>query len=861
MESDMKIYGLEVNSRKNAFGIDGIPYFSWKMESEDKNVFQKTYRIQVENVWDSGVVESREQAFVVYGGEKLAACTSYKWKVTVCDNYGNEAEAESFFETASPAWKAKWIESSIPRGTSEYDYEKHSAENILDETKSGLKAGAPAILFERIFTIPDKKIASARVYATACGVYRFRVNEIRPDDREFAPEFTSYEKLHYYQTYDVTDYLKTGKNSLDFYVADGWYFSDQATPVLGERHQAHSVLYQLEIIFDDGTKSEIYSDGSETCAVGTVIASDLFVGEIQDRRRNFDKKQKVLVKEYGYAQLTAQPMDPVRPMKLISAVNVFQTPKGEWIVDFGQILAGRARIKVDLPVNTQVSFQYFEILDKDGNFINTMYAPQKDIVISDGKPFLHEAMFTFHGFRYIKVEGMESVRKEDFTAVLLTTEKENLGEFTSSDLQLNRLYQNIRWSQWNNMMSIPTDCPSREKAGWTGDILIYAKTALTNENVTPFLTSWLKNVRADQKDDGAVMITSPFEKLYETLVRGVCAGFGDEKPTNVAGWSDAIVWVPYEMYKVTGNCQILYENFSAMQRFCDNLIRTAHEKNGGCEAEYDYWLFNTGFHFGEWLIPSEPVGGFEICKESSPYIAPMFAYMSMKKMAEICRVTGHDAAKYDEAQKKMKEAIQNALIIPDHLPKEKMGAYVLAFAFHLVPQEKHDEYKERLLQLIRKNQFCLDTGFLATPFLLDVLCDLGEEETAEKIFWQNKCPSWFYEVENGATAIWEAWNADEAKNTGRFVSFDHYAFGIVDDWIMRRLCGIDSDTPGFSHILIAPMHDKRISWLKRSFETIHGEVKVEYKGDHLTVVIPPNCTASVLWNGRKREIGSGVYNF
>ncbi len=171
------------------------------------------------------------------------------------------------------------------------------------------------------------------------------------------------------------------------------------------------------------------------------------------------------------------------------------------------------------------------------------------------------------------------------------------------------------------------------------------------------------------------------------------------------------------------------------------------------------------------------------------------------------------------------------------------------------------EYKERLMALMEKNGFCLDTGFLATPFLLDVLCDLGEGEVARKVFWQEKMPGWFYEVQNGATAIWEAWNADEAKHTGRFVSFDHYAFGIVDDWIMRRLCGIDSDTPGFGHLVIAPERDGRIDWLKRSFETIHGEVRVEYEKERLTVTVPPNCTATVRWNGIRREVGSGVYVF
>lgn len=859
----MRLYSLKTNERVTPVGIDGTPYFSWKISSDRENVRQTAYRVTLPGIWDSGKVESREQAFVEYGGPSLSSCTEYRWQVTVWDDVGEEATAEASFETASPEWAGQWVESSIPRVRSEYDYSLQDAEALIQMKKEQENPGFPAVMFERRFTLPEKKILRARAYATACGVYQLGVNDVRPDDREFAPEFTSYEKLQYYQTYNITRLLFPGENRFNMYVGDGWYFSNQATPVFGERNPTPSVLYQLEIWFEDGEHRVIAPDGSETCALGPVIYSDIFQGEMHDLRLDLQTGQSVVLKDYGYTTLAAQPMDPIRPMKLVPAVEVLKTPKGETVVDFGQVLAGRARVYVDIPLDQTAVFEYFEVLDKDGNYINTMFPAQKDTVISNGEPVTHEALFTFHGFRYIRVTGIENVRKEDFTAVLLTTEKEDAGGFECSEPRLTRLYQNIRWSQWNNMMSIPTDCPSREKAGWTGDILIYAKTALTNENVTAFLTSWLRNVRADQRENGTVMITSPFERLYDSLVRNVCLSFGDEQPTNVAGWSDAIVWVPYEMYRVTGNRAVLRENFDAMRRFCDNIIQTANEKRGDTDIleETDRWLFNTGFHFGEWLIPSEPVGGFEICKTSAYYVAPMFAYMSMVKMAEICAVIGENAAPYTEAAEKMKNAIADGLIYADKLPKDKMGAYVLAFAFGLVPNDKRDEYAGRLTALIEANGACLDTGFLATPFLLDVLCDIGRSDLAHALLWQNKMPSWLYEVENGATAIWEAWNADEAKTTGRFVSFDHYAFGIVDDWIMRRLCGIDSDTPGYDHLIIAPKRDENISWLRRRFETVHGEVRVEYEGDKLTVTIPANARATVTWNGQQKEIGSGTFSF
>lgn len=853
----MQLYDLKTLHMDHAFGIDRMPYFSWKLKSERRNVVQQAYRIQVfcgkSILWDSGKIGGRQQSFVEYEGPPLQSRTVYKWQVTVWDNYGDISQGENNFETAfldKADWKAKWIESSFPR-------------TPVTEFKYGNTP--PAVFFEKRFHL-QKKVRKARLYATAYGVYRLRVNAQRPDDREFAPEFTAYDAVLYYQTYDVTVLLKQGNNTLDMYVGDGWYFSLQAGPVVEHPHEKPSVLFQLEVIYEDESKEIICSDGGESCFLGPICYSDIFQGEKQDLRIGFEDKQQVLVKDYGYDILQAQPMPPVRPVKLLPAVEIFTSPAGEMIVDFGQILAGRARVHIDVPAGREVVLEYFEILDENGNYINTMFAPQKDIVISNGKPVEHEVYFTFHGFRYIRVTGLKEAKKEDFTAVLLTTEKENLGSFYCSDQRMNRLYKNVRWSQANNMMSIPTDCPAREKAGWTGDILVYARTALINEDVTPFLTSWLANVRANQAENGCVMLTTPYTKLYHNLMLSTVGKFGDTEVTGIAGWSDAIVWVPYEMYRVTGNKLVLKENFEAMKKWCDYIIKTAREKRGehNIPRELDQYLWNTGFHFGEWLIPSrsDDTGEqFGICKESSFYIAPFFGYKTLVRMAEICRVLGKEEEHtvYENLAGKMKTAIQQGLIYPDLLPKHLMGAYVLAFAFDLVPTDLHEEYKKRLLDLITLHHGCLDTGFLATPFILDVLYKLGETETAYRILWQDKKPSWLYQVNHGATAIWEAWDADEAEHTRRFVSFDHYAFGCVDDWIFRHLAGIDSDTPGFSHVVIRPDMEEHLTNCRRTFQSEAGEISISWTKEELNVTIPCNTTATVIWKGKKLELGSGNY--
>ncbi len=857
----MDLYDLKTNHMTSPV-IDGRPEFSWRIASDQRDVMQASWRIRVREcgqagrlVWDSEVVGSDQQAFVPYGGPELASRTVYEWQVDVEDSHGEVASATARFETgllAAGDWVARWIECPFVRpDASEYRF----------------GAAHPAVIFRKRVTI-DKPVAAARLYATAYGAYRLTVNGQRPDDRELAPEFTPYDRVLYYQAYDVAGLLHPGANTLEMLVGDGWYFSAQAGPVMAHRHDEPACLAQLHVTFSDGTSACFATDGSETCELSQIVYSDLYQGERQDLTLGPQPAQAVRPRDYGYANLCAQPMDPIVPARLVPATNVFRSPKGEVIVDFGQVMCGRARVRIDVPAGRVVTLEYFEELSDEGDYINTMFAPQRDTVVSDGRPFLHEAVFTFHGFRYIRVSGMEA-RREDFTAVLLTTRKEDRGSLLTSEARLNRLYQNVRWSQWSNTMSVPTDCPSREKAGYTGDLLVYARTALMNEDMTPFLRSWLRSVRADQAADGTVMIVSPWMNLYDGLLRKVCRGFGDEQITGVAGWSDAIVWVPYQMYQVTGNAGILAENYEAMERWAGYVIRTAAERRGDrrIPERYDRLLWNTGFHFGEWLIPSQPAGTptdpYAQCPKSSCYTAPFFGYETVLRLAEISAVLGRNdrAAYYAGVADQMREAIQEGILRAGLLPRDLMGAYVLAFAFGLVPDDLRDEYHQQLVDLVHAHGDRLDTGFLATPFLLDVLCDLGEKDLAYRVFWQDRRPGWLYEVDHGATTIWEAWDADDARGGGRFVSFDHYAFGCVDDFVCRRMAGLDFMGAGGRRLRISPDPGCGLVSCRRTFLSEAGLVCVNWDQDHLRVTIPCNATAEVEWRGEHYSVGSGSYEW
>lgn len=858
----MKVTRLRTNSLISPV-VDKTPYFSWCIESEKENTFAEKYLITVFNgnniVWDSGIVESEETSYIPYEGE-LESTTEYTYKVEAWDNHGEKGEEWATFETAflsSNEFNADFIESTIKR--------KSQSEYRFGSTY-------PVVRFLKNFKL-DNKSNKARLYITSYGVYRAYLNGKRIGDREFSPEFTTYDRILYYQTYDVTSLLNEGENKLEVFVGDGWYFSEQASPIMKTKSKEPVTLFLLDSYSEKG-KERIVSDGSEKCSLTHIIYSDLYQGEKQDLRVDVDSLPLFPVEKRGYRKetLSSEPMDGIKAVMLLPATSIITTPKGESVVDFSQVIAGKARIKINIPKDKVVTFEYFETLDQDGNYINTMFAPQKNTVISNGESVIHEAWFTFHGFRYIRVTGM-NVRKEDFTAVLLSSEKERLSSFSSSDERLNRLYKNVIFSEMSNMMSVPTDCPTREKAGYTGDILVYIKAALNNEEVTPFLSSWLSLVRSDQSKSGVIKIVSPYMKLYEGLMLETVKRFGDTEPTGVAGWSDAIVFVPYEIYKKTGNKLILKENYSSSKAWCDYVIRTAKEKRGewGIDEKYDRYLWNTGFHFGEWLVPSidpAPVDGdqYASCKKTSYYTAPFFGYESVKRMSEIALALDNkeDYEYYRSMSEKMKEAIEKGIMDSSLMPENLMGAYILAFAFDLVPNKYKEEYKNKIISLIKDNNYSLDTGFLATPFIIDVLMDLGLSEIAYKVLFQTKRPSWLYEVEHGATTIWEAWDADDALSKPRFVSFNHYAFGSVDDALTRRVVGLDVSSP--RHFIINPeLKGCPLTWIKRSYLSPWGEVKVEWHNGEdnksILVTIPSNTTAILIWNGMTTQLGSGTYYY
>ena len=882
----MKLYDLKTNHETELLGIDTKPYFSWKLEGEEENTVQTSYRLRVrddsEIIWDTGVQESSQSVFVPYRGIPLKSKTHYTWTVTVTDNHGNSTEAETWFETAffyPEDWKAVWIEPSDKPA----------------KRKKGFGNQPAPTMFRRAFSIKED-IVSARLYATCRGIYEAYINGNRVDDRLFAPEYTSYNKILLYQVYDVTSLLCKGDNAFGMYVADGWYFCPATTMSRNTASMPHAAMYQIEAKLSDGSTVIISSDGSEKWSTGPVLFSDLFAGEQYDARKeqtgwsetSFNDIEWKAVRNCGkdVKTLAVQTGRPVRAVREVPARSCYVSPKGEHIIDFGQVLAGHVRFRINEPEGTAVTLEHFEIPDTEGNYFNNILGTagigegcdQKVVYVSDGKEAVYEAKFSFHGFRYIRVSGVKNINPEDFTAIAVSTDSKETGTFECSDPRINRLYENTRWSQRSNMLSIPTDCPQREKAGWTGDIAIYAATSLQNEDTTGLLTRWLKSVSADQMKDGAVPMVVPENMTYRNMKVLLKLAGGLKGNVGVAGWGDACILVPLAMYEQTGNTEILKEQYETMKKWCDFIIHAAEKYRGDKKIpkEIDRYLWNTGFHYGEWLIPSKGAlsgsgseGMTESMNEGKKYVTETYAYLAMKNFAKISALLGEEQneKKYSAMAEKMKDAFVRGIITEDgKMPVSVMGGYILPLHYGLVPEKFHDSFVQEIIDKIDANNGCLDTGFLGTPIILDTLCENGYTKKAFDLLFQDKCPSWLYEVDQGATTIWESWITKNPDGSPQAVSLNHYAFGCVDDWMFRNINGMVPTAPGYKTFMIRPLMDERITSASRTFESEYGTIRSDWNVKDgiftLHVTIPANTSAEIqLPDGSSCTKGSGSYTF
>jgi len=893
-----EVANLRIESQINPCGIDvRTPGFSWTLSSPRRGVVQSAYRIvaaladqpwtdATKYVWDTGVVASGQSVHIPYQGQALESRRRYQWKVKVWDTRGVESDWShtALWEMAlldRMDWKARWIEP---------DQEPAIAEDPIDmmdmfrgkynDTPDNVERLKPPQYLRKCFEL-SSEFQQARAYVTAHGIYRLEINGRRVGDREFAPEYTSYHDYLQYQTYDVTDFLVPGENAVGVVLADGWFAG--RISITGDSCQYGNrlgLLLQLEIELPDGSRQTIVSDGQFKSSTGPLLYSDLVIGEKYDARLeitgwsnvNFDDScwRNVTETECGFDNLVASYGEPVRAVERFPAKEIIHTSVGETVVDIGQVIAGRIRVTLRGAAGTEVTLEHSEVLDERGNFmrnINGRNKDQKDVyILRGGGDESYEPQFTFHGFRYVKISGYDGLLNvTDVTAVVISSDLRLTGSFECSDSRINRLQQNIVWSQKANFLSIPTDCPQRERAGWTGDIQVFAPTACFNMDVQAFLTRWLRNLAIEQTEDGQVPNIVPWDRTSRMR---------DEASGNLssAGWGDACVIVPWTLYQAYGDKRVLIENYDTMVKWVDYVIKSAGPT----------YLWNTGFHFGDWLTPSltlsldgKNVNMMNSAILTKELVATCFYAYSTELMAAISDELGKrsEAVRYRELNTKVRQAFAEQYLQPDgRLQAHFQGIYVLALRFKMVPETRIEAVFGQLIRLIEENGNKLDTGFMSVPFLMDVLCVNGRKDLAYKLLFQTECPSWLYEVENGATTIWESWAAILPDGRVNRVSYNHYAFGCIGDWMYRKIAGLGHLEPGYKTIRIEPDLDCGLTYAKAAYDCLYGTVSTHWTRNgnrwSLEVRIPPNTEAlvflplfakmSLLESGAEWESAEGV---
>lgn len=900
VKNSISINRLRTCAITTPLGIDeNCLRFSWELAGKFRGLKQIAYQIFIMThndkkiVWDSGKVESNKSFDVEFNAEALTPCTRYDWKVKVwCNNDACDSKY-SWFETGiKNNWKAKWIQ---PKQKSN-NYDEVSVKDVkLDSAESvesnsvdlfgqrledrDYKEFNPCLYVRKEFGATKKTIKAARLYITAHGIYRAFINGKRVGNQEFAPEISSYNDVLYYQTYDVTDLISYGDNVLGVVLADGWWCG--RVGLSGDSCQfsdMRALLLQLDITYEDGTKDSIVSDESlKATSDGPHIFADLFVGEYYDARKELDSWVEVGyndsdwktsdVIKYSYDSLLGQYENPVTTIRTFVPEKVIHTPAGETVLDLGQNIAGRIRINVSGRAGTIVSLECSEVLDENGNFLMNIVGrnkDQKDYYVLKGEGIeTYEPWFTYHGFRYVRIEGYPgAVVPQNFSAVVISTQMDDIGAFICSNEKLNRLQQNIWWSQVANTVSTPTDCPQREKAGWTGDIFIYGKTASYLRDTEAFLSKWMHSMRADQLPTGEIPMVVPYIKAY-LHIKDLCGS------DSSCGWGDAVLEVPWVIYSVYGNTAVLRDNYETMKRWMKYVEKSAAENTpnpketySAEELERQKYLWNTGFHFADWLAPSlsietgEAMEMFRSAFLTKELVAPAFFAYNTARFAQIAEAIGNneDSEYYLELNKKIKRAFADEYIDGNgKLKAHYQGIYVLALYFGLYPAEKKAKGVRQLIKLIEENDYRLDTGFLSVPYLLDVLADTGHADVAYKLLYQTQCPSWLYEVDHGATTMWEAWQAIMPNGKVTNVSYNHYAFGCVGSWIYRYICGLKRKGIGYTEVTVEPHFDCGLTYAATHFHSNIGTYCIEWTHKEncttIKLIVPPNGTAYVTLPG------------
>jgi alpha-L-rhamnosidase len=823
----------------NPIGIDiPRPRLGWVVESTHRAANQTAYQVLVSSneeallagrgdLWDSGRVKSNDSIHIIYNGADLRSRQRCWWKVRIWD--GNDLQSEWSdavnWEMAllNPSdWRAKWI------GAPSFN-------------PDGMTYTPPARFFRRVFEI-SKPAISARVYVCGLGFYELYLNGEKVGDHVLSPNQTNYDRrdldrLAYpfddktvqrvdYLTFDITKSIAAGKNAVGAILGNGWYNQRDRTVEGDMWYGLPKVIVQLEIDFADGTRQELLSD--ETWSVsdaGPIVHNGIFSGERYDARlemegwstQNFDASawQSAIQVQAPTGLLTAQYSLPDRVVGTIAAVSSVESGPRVTRFDFGQNLAGWARIEIEGVRGTSVPLQFLED-NRQG------YAQADCYVLKGGSRETYEPRFTWHGFRFVDVAGSEELRNRlRIEARVVHTDVKDAGDFQCSNVLFNRILHNYRWSQRSNMhCGVPSDCPHRERVGYTGDGHTSAEAAIFNFDMSRFYTKWLRDISdAQNSDTGFVPHSAPFE------------GGGGGPP-----WGSAFVILPWLLYLYYGDRRVLEEHYTGMKRWVEYL-KTRTDKDGIviCEEPGDWDL-------GEWATLDRV--------EIPPALVNTCYYAHVAQLMEkSAAVLGNtqDSAWFHSLADAAATAVNRRFFNQSRAQywEGRQGANVFPLAFGLVPQEHKKAVLDRLAEIIvNENDSHFDTGMFATRLVIKVLTEGGRGDLAYNIMNQQTKPGFGWQIAQGATTLWENWNGENSHN--------HPMFGGVCEWFYQALAGISPDpqSPGFKHVLIKPYLLGDLSHVEARYRSVHGEIRSSWTKNeeefNLSLTIPGNCTATVL---------------
>jgi alpha-L-rhamnosidase len=847
----LKVNRIHMDYQVNPVGLSEMPQFGWELESTNRNVLQKTYHLQIAGdkefekiIYDSGEIQSRESAHIQPKDVVLRSVQKYYARVRVTDQTeSSEWSSNAFFVTAltgGDKWKAPFISAEI------------------DESYREISKGT---YIRGDFQV-KKQVKEAFALTTGLGLYNFFLNGNKIGEDELTPGWTSYRRHLLYQTYEVTTALNEGINTAGAMLGPGWYKGVMGlTKARNNYGDRTGFTMQLVIRYTDGSEEIVYTDSTWAGCDSPIVFSEIYDGETYDANLEIPDWasaplckgcwHEVVTVPFDTDVLAAQSGSRVRQMDKMPVKQIFTTPKGETVIDFGQNMTGRIHITATGKPGDVVELACFEVLDNEGNvYLDNLREAKETIkyIFAEEKTVTWYPRFTYMGFQYAHILSYPGeIKPENFTAYTLHSEMEATGNIVTSNPLLNQLHHNYLWGMKGNFLDVPTDCPQRdERLGWTGDAQIFCRTASYLMNTYTFFKKWLRDLEADQTPEGGVPHVVPNIEEGRTDGNWLLS----QGPHSAAAWADAAVINPWVMYQMYGDKEILKLQYNSMKGWIEFMRKHA----------VDY-IWNYKLQFGDWVALDAEEGSYFGATPNDLTCTAYFAY-STGLFAKIAKILEkEDADEYAELYHHIVEKFQRTFFDEEgNMTASTQTAHIVALYFKLTPKHWIKKTVENLKALLNKENGHLVTGFVGTPYFCHALSQNGCVNEAYDLLLKEDFPSWLYQVKKGATTIWEHWDGLKPDGTmwsADMNSFNHYAYGAIGEWMYRVMAGFETDDhePGFRNSIYYPRFGRALDQVDAAYHSIYGEHRIEWKVEDesvtMKVCIPPNTTADVRLDGAK----------